>query len=326
MTRDDFMRAVRARPADDAPRLVFADWLDEHGDACRAEFIRVQCELAHAAPGPRRAALETREAALLNAHRPAWTEPVRPLVLACTFRRGFLASVRLTARQLAEHGDALFRLAPLAETEVEAWPDDVGLLADCPHLARAVQLEVKGRGLGDAGAGVLAASPYVAGLSALVLHYCGLGPASAEALAAVPWTRLAVLNLGANDLRDEGAVTLARAPSLRRVGVLGLGANQLTAVGAAALAASPSLTRLTRLTLRSNYLDDAGAAALAGAANLASLTELELSGNEFGDAGAFALAESPHLGGLALLDVTATRVGAVGREALRARFGDRVRV
>jgi uncharacterized protein (TIGR02996 family) len=37
--------AIRANPADDLPRLVAADWLDEHKEAERAAFIRVQCEL-----------------------------------------------------------------------------------------------------------------------------------------------------------------------------------------------------------------------------------------------------------------------------------------
>ena len=47
MTDDDsFLRAIGAAPADDAPRLVYADWLDDHGQPERAEFIRVQCELA----------------------------------------------------------------------------------------------------------------------------------------------------------------------------------------------------------------------------------------------------------------------------------------
>jgi len=36
---------VHATPADDLPRLVLADWLEEHGEPERAEFIRVQCEL-----------------------------------------------------------------------------------------------------------------------------------------------------------------------------------------------------------------------------------------------------------------------------------------
>lgn len=44
--RDSFLRAIIAQPDDNLPRLVFADFLDEHGEPERAEFIRVQCELA----------------------------------------------------------------------------------------------------------------------------------------------------------------------------------------------------------------------------------------------------------------------------------------
>jgi len=40
------LRGVEAAPDDDLPRLVYADWLDEHGRHARADFIRVQCELA----------------------------------------------------------------------------------------------------------------------------------------------------------------------------------------------------------------------------------------------------------------------------------------
>lgn len=40
-----FLREIRAYPDDDAPRLVFADWLEEQGDP-RAGFIRAQCALA----------------------------------------------------------------------------------------------------------------------------------------------------------------------------------------------------------------------------------------------------------------------------------------
>jgi uncharacterized protein (TIGR02996 family) len=47
--RDALLRAVVANPDDDAPRLVYADWLDEHGDPDRAEFIRIQIELHHLA-------------------------------------------------------------------------------------------------------------------------------------------------------------------------------------------------------------------------------------------------------------------------------------
>ena len=70
---DAFLATILENPDDDAPRLVFADWLDEHGDSERAEFIRVQIELAH---GPteahRRSFLKRREKDLLQAHRKEW--------------------------------------------------------------------------------------------------------------------------------------------------------------------------------------------------------------------------------------------------------------
>jgi len=42
---EPFLRAICAAPDDDAPRLVFADWLDETGDPERAEFIRRHVQL-----------------------------------------------------------------------------------------------------------------------------------------------------------------------------------------------------------------------------------------------------------------------------------------
>ena len=50
--RDALLAAIRANPDEDTPRLMFADWLDEHGDDAsrtRAEFIRLQCEIARLA-------------------------------------------------------------------------------------------------------------------------------------------------------------------------------------------------------------------------------------------------------------------------------------
>jgi uncharacterized protein (TIGR02996 family) len=38
----ELLRTLLERPDDDAPRLVYADWLDENGEPDRAEFIRVQ--------------------------------------------------------------------------------------------------------------------------------------------------------------------------------------------------------------------------------------------------------------------------------------------
>jgi uncharacterized protein (TIGR02996 family) len=41
-----FIADICRHPEDDYPRLVCADWLDENGDPDRAEFIRLQIELA----------------------------------------------------------------------------------------------------------------------------------------------------------------------------------------------------------------------------------------------------------------------------------------
>jgi uncharacterized protein (TIGR02996 family) len=70
-----FLQAIREAPEDDAPRLVYADWLDDQDRAERAELIRTQCALAALAEaGPRRAALAEREKVLLEAHKVEWTD------------------------------------------------------------------------------------------------------------------------------------------------------------------------------------------------------------------------------------------------------------
>lgn len=46
LDRAALLLAVCADPADDVARLVFADWCDENGQPERAEFIRVQLEVA----------------------------------------------------------------------------------------------------------------------------------------------------------------------------------------------------------------------------------------------------------------------------------------
>jgi uncharacterized protein (TIGR02996 family) len=73
--RDTFLADIRKDPDDDAPRLVFADWLEDEGDPARAEFIRVQCALAHLEEDdPRRDDLGRRELELLAVHSCRWTE------------------------------------------------------------------------------------------------------------------------------------------------------------------------------------------------------------------------------------------------------------
>lgn len=44
--REALLRDILENPEDDAPRLIFADYIDERGEPERAEFIRVQIDLA----------------------------------------------------------------------------------------------------------------------------------------------------------------------------------------------------------------------------------------------------------------------------------------
>ncbi len=44
VTGDALYRAILDEPGDVLRRLVFADWLEEHGQLERAEFVRIQCE------------------------------------------------------------------------------------------------------------------------------------------------------------------------------------------------------------------------------------------------------------------------------------------
>jgi uncharacterized protein (TIGR02996 family) len=48
--RDAFLRAIRDRPDDALPRLIFADWLDEHGHAGEAAWLRADVRLAQSYP------------------------------------------------------------------------------------------------------------------------------------------------------------------------------------------------------------------------------------------------------------------------------------
>lgn len=112
MMHDRFLKDILANPDQDAPRLVYADWLEEQGDP-RGEFIRVQCALAQGLTGLERTRLREREDALMVAHASAWTEGLRDLVSRTIFRRGFIDGVTMTYSLLLNRGADLFAAAPV---------------------------------------------------------------------------------------------------------------------------------------------------------------------------------------------------------------------
>src|SRR5436309_3487752 len=101
---------TRLNPADDAPRLVLADWLEENGDEAdraRAEFIRIQCELARSRVAGR-SDLEWRERSLWWQHVETWLGPVYDASSGFRFHRG-LAAIDLDGDRLENVDlDALF--------------------------------------------------------------------------------------------------------------------------------------------------------------------------------------------------------------------------
>src|SRR5262245_30993406 len=133
---DAFLDAIRESPDDDAPRLISADWLDEdgpEGDPARAEFIRVQIDLARR---PANAPLAARERQLLAAHGARWARPLAGLARDYEFRRGFVERARVDAATLVRDAEALFGCCPLRRLDVVLAHGDAPAVADCPHLER----------------------------------------------------------------------------------------------------------------------------------------------------------------------------------------------
>src|SRR3954451_2032774 len=119
---DAFLQAIFEEPDDDTHRLVYADWLEEHGRPERAEFLRVQVELAALGEGDgRRASLEPRERELLARHEGDWAAGLPGLVDFWVFRRGFVEEVGLSAREFLARARDLFRLAPVREVHLDGF-------------------------------------------------------------------------------------------------------------------------------------------------------------------------------------------------------------
>src|SRR5207248_10077422 len=99
-----FLHDICEHPDDDTPRLIYADWLDDHDDPARGEFIRLQCRLEALRPDDESwPALRERELELLKQHGDRWKEPLRPLTRWCHFRRGFVEHVSLRPRTFFTH-------------------------------------------------------------------------------------------------------------------------------------------------------------------------------------------------------------------------------
>ncbi len=113
-------RAIADSPDEDAPRLVYADWLDDHGEPERAEFIRVQCRLAEReqrADVPFGDPDEERARLLWNANADRWVAELPALgrvgYYFPTAFRGFPMVTFPNPDDLVQHGERLLAATPL---------------------------------------------------------------------------------------------------------------------------------------------------------------------------------------------------------------------
>jgi uncharacterized protein (TIGR02996 family) len=297
-----FLDAILETPDDDAHRLVYADWLDDHGDAERAEFIRAQVELARGVEDePRRDSLRRRERELLLANELRWLGPLGSVLRRAAFVRGLVERVTVRADRLKE-AVAHFRLAPIRHL-ILLDVKEMAEAAALPELRRITTLDLRGddTSLTVDGLREIAGSPHLAGVTRLVLRQIRLERPLAKALANTPGlSRLRTLDLHGWSGRSP-VEPLARSPYLAGLTTLILGGSD-------------------------DHLGDHNAVKLAAeGCRLTSLRRLHVAHAMLGDDGARALAAAPHLAGLERLDAGGNDFTPAGRRALKVRFGERVR-
>ncbi len=282
------MRAVLADPDADLPRLVLADWLEENGDADRAEFIRVQCRLAELdwrrwpagaeVYAGERDALYRRRNALWESHRAEWRAELpkyaRPLA---QFERGFVGEWCGRTDDLRKLSGRVWDAHPIRAMDIRLGsygPADItGLLAR-PRTERVRRLALRGVLLGQEAA-ELAESRHLSCVTAMTVT-------------------------GAT---DEGCIALGLCPSLGNLRELHLGGGPDLAPDALAeFADSPTAGGLTSLWLEAHFLRGEAAWVVAGSPRLRGLKLLGVNG-AIGDGGARALLAGEHLGGLECLVV-----------------------
>jgi uncharacterized protein (TIGR02996 family) len=160
MDRKAFLQTICVHPGDDAPRLVYADWLDECGDPL-GEFIRVQVELAKIKESHGHyARLRARQLELMLANVPTWVQPYGMQMWGVEFRRGFIRAATVDAHALVD--DQLwFERWPWEELRLRNAGGCLEQLLRWPQLSRLKKLDFSQSYLRDGHLRRLTQSPYV---------------------------------------------------------------------------------------------------------------------------------------------------------------------
>jgi uncharacterized protein (TIGR02996 family) len=341
-----FLRDIKENPEDDTPRLILADWLEEHGDeadVARAEFIRLQCQVARLpVEGLEAKSLQEKAKELSRRHCTAWLGPLLEVM-----EKAWLSPASFIARHLLPFDRALVSLLArgqtfaskrglaLADTEAYAWVDSLRFQSVSPRalatiaqttlLAGLNTLSFRDCPLRVAGARALAESPYLECLTTLDLHHCWIENGGIAALTAgARSSKLREIDLYHNFLSSTGVEKLANWRGVANVERLDLSVNVFDVRGARALARSRHLGKLTYLNLHNCFIGDEAVAALVSGPGLANVTALRLTVNKLGDAGADALVATPHLPRLRRLHVSRHdhRLSQSGWARLCEHFGE----
>lgn len=189
-TEAGLLRAIAQDHAENTPRLAYADWLDENGDAPRAAFIRVQCELAADVSDERRAELRQRERELLSEHLTTWFQAFGLPLEDVEFERGLIDKMRLSK-----------------------WDSKFLDPAFAPRFATLTELDLSGLELGDAEIAAFAKASLPA-LRKLILSNNRITDSGAGSLeAATGYPQLNTVYLFGNTISGDGEGHLATSPN-----------------------------------------------------------------------------------------------------------------
>jgi uncharacterized protein (TIGR02996 family) len=330
------LAAVVDRPDDDTPRLVLADWLDDHGDPDRAAFVRAQVELART-PEWEPFAVECRH------RRPEWSDYGKPYRTALPaipagrgvewaeppFRRGFGWRVRVgNLHGWEEVAPGLFRAAPVGALHLHAAAatlDDWHVFAAGPWLDRIREVHLEAASSPVEPVRALAAGGTLTGLDSLHFRRAdlpGIDFLVADVLAGPLGANLRGLAFrlstpaSLDDLLDVLAAHAGRFEklALRSMNLTGEQVGRWAAAG---------LHGLHGLDLGGNYVfgpDGARALADALAGGWAGHT-LRLSHCGLTNRGLRALAAAPALASVQRLDLSRNSFGAAGARELAPLAG-----
>lgn len=125
--------ACRAAPADDTPRLILADWLEERGESDRAAFLRAQVELSHpTADAARTRHLKDLEKELVMRNAEEWVGDLYRIAATAGRRSAYSSEVQELAAILnSQHPAIRFHRGMLTLQKIPAvnsWPETLDAL------------------------------------------------------------------------------------------------------------------------------------------------------------------------------------------------------